>query len=114
MNPVTFYKNLADDTRLKSLLLLLHEGELCVCELTAALDLSQPKVSRNLAQLRQYSLLVDRKQGKWVFYQLNPDLPQWCQKVIEKTAQSNVDYIAEDIARLRNMGDRPERAASCC
>jgi len=44
MNPVNFYKCLADETRLLSLLLIDKEGELCVCELTDALDVSQPKI----------------------------------------------------------------------
>ena len=60
-NPLQFYKCLADDTRLKAMLLISHEEALCVCELVVALELSQPKVSRHLAQLRQYGLLSDRK-----------------------------------------------------
>ena len=46
MQPVDFYKCLADATRLRCLLLIHEEQELCVCELTAALDEIQPKVSR--------------------------------------------------------------------
>ena len=49
LHPVTFFKALADETRLKSLLLILQEQELCVCELVAALADSQPKISRHLA-----------------------------------------------------------------
>ena len=56
-NPLQFYKCLADDTRLKAMLLISHQEELCVCELVTALELSQPKVSRHLAQLRQCGLL---------------------------------------------------------
>ena len=57
MEPVQFYKCLADETRLKSLLLIEKEQELCVCELMAALEESQPKISRHLAQLRKCGLL---------------------------------------------------------
>ena len=63
MNPVQFYKCLSDETRLRCLLLIEQEGELCVCELTEALDEIQPKVSRHLAQLRKCELLIDRRQG---------------------------------------------------
>ncbi len=52
MELTIFFKALADETRLRSLLLILQQGELCVCELTEALALSQPKISRHLAQLR--------------------------------------------------------------
>ena len=75
MNPIQFYKCLSDETRLRCLMLIENEGELCVCELTEALAESQPKVSRHLAQLRQCELLLDRKQGQWVYYRINPTLP---------------------------------------
>ena len=52
LTPTTVFKCLADDTRVRTMLLITREGELCVCELTCALNESQPKVSRHLAQLR--------------------------------------------------------------
>jgi len=114
MNPTQFYKCLADDTRLRCLLMISQEKELCVCELTEALQESQPKVSRHLAQLRQCGLLTDRRQGKWVFYRLNPDLPEWCAEVLHTTYRANETYLHENLHRLTQMGDRPERAAQCC
>ena len=66
MDPVQFYKCLSDETRLRCLLLIYHEQELCVCELTGALREIQPKVSRHLAQLRQCEILLDRRQGQWI------------------------------------------------
>ncbi len=65
---------LSDETRLRCLLLIEHQQELCVCELMKAIDEIQPKVSRHLAQLRRCDLLVDRRQGQWVFYRINPAL----------------------------------------
>lgn len=114
MNPTQFYKCLADDTRLRCLLMISQEKELCVCELTEALQESQPKVSRHLAQLRQCGLLTDRRQGKWVFYRLNPDLPNWCTEVLRTTYQANEAFLHENLQRLAQMGDRPERTAQCC
>lgn len=114
MLPVSFFKCLADDTRLKSILLIQHEQELCVCELTAALELSQPKVSRHLAQLRKCGLVKDLRRGQWIFYQLNPDMPEWAQSVIEQTVSANTIYIHEELDRLNKMGDRPDRAKLCC
>ncbi len=114
MSPVNFYKCLADETRLKTLLLLEREEELCVCELMAALDESQPKVSRHLAQLRKCGLLTDRRQGQWVFYRINADLPTWAKDVLTSTMKANAVFLEEDMARLCRMGDRPARASACC
>jgi ArsR family transcriptional regulator len=114
MNPIQLFKCLSDETRLICLLLLEKEGELCVCEFTEALDESQPKVSRHLAQLRKCDLLVDRKYKQWVFYQLNPSLPDWIKKVLTLTAENNAAFLEASIERLERMGERPERAKSCC
>ncbi|MGO2011659.1 MAG: metalloregulator ArsR/SmtB family transcription factor [Pseudoalteromonas sp.] len=114
LDPIQFFKCLADETRLKTLLLVLQEQELCVCELVAALSLSQPKVSRHLAQLRNCELLTDRRQGQWVFYRLNDALPRWATEVIEKTALNNNDFLNDSITLLNEMGDRPTRATICC
>lgn len=114
MNPLNFFKCLADDTRLRCLLLLAREGELCVCELTSALSQVQPKISRHLAQLRKYDLLVDRRQGQWVFYRINPGLPAWAKDVIEQTSECNRDFLQENLMNLQRMGDRPQRVRACC
>jgi len=114
MNPLIFYKALADNTRLQALLLLTNEGELCVCELMTALAQSQPKISRHLAQLRREGLLLDRRQGQWVFYQLHPDLPAWTRAVLQQTRQANESYLSPSLKRLQRMGDRPERRSVCC
>jgi ArsR family transcriptional regulator len=66
------FKALADETRLRILTLLLS-GELCVCEVTAALDLPQSTASRHLAYLRNAGWVLDRRQGIWMYYRLNDD-----------------------------------------
>lgn len=114
VTPLSFYKCLADDTRLRSLLLIQTQGELCVCELTGALRQSQPKISRHLAQLRQCGLLEDRRQGQWVFYRLNPELPLWCKTVLQVTAQENEAVISEDTEALLSMDGRPGPTRLCC
>ena len=105
MSPVQLFKYLADDTRLRSLLLINHYRELCVCELTVALDVSQPKISRHLAQLRNGQLLEDRRQGQWVFYRLNPALPDWVTGVLDTILTANTDNIATELQRLQAAGD---------
>lgn len=100
MSPIQFYKCLADETRLKSLLLISIHAELCVCDLQTALGISQPKVSRHLAELRKCELLVDSRRGKWVYYKLNPNLPGWATSVIHETAKHNGDFIKTAAATL--------------
>jgi ArsR family transcriptional regulator len=67
---VLIFKALSDETRLR-IIKLLEEGELCVCDITAALDMVQPKVSFHLCALKEAGLIKDRKQGKWIHYSLN-------------------------------------------
>ena len=114
MDTLQFFKALADETRLKSLLLIQLEGELCVCELMAALELSQPKVSRHLALLRKDGLLEDTRQGQWVFYRINPDLPAWCLQVMDMARAGDPELLTLAFSRLHAMGSRPERMKSCC
>jgi ArsR family transcriptional regulator, arsenate/arsenite/antimonite-responsive transcriptional repressor len=94
-------------------MLIEREDELCVCELTEALAESQPKVSRHLAQLRQCELLLDRKQGQWVYYRINPALPDWTKSVLHQTNEANKTYLKKNLVNLSRMGDRPNSAASC-
>jgi DNA-binding transcriptional ArsR family regulator len=60
-------KALANETRLK-MLRLLSIREMCVCELTVALNLTQPTASHHLSILQNVGFIKDRKEGKWVFY----------------------------------------------
>ncbi len=99
-SPLVFFKCLAEDTRLKSLLLICQKQELCVCDLQVALELSQPKVSRHLAELRKCELLVDERRGKWVYYRLNPALPDWALETLQRTASQNADYLSDCVQRL--------------
>ena len=77
LTPEMFARSLSDTTRLRMLVLLLAQEELCVCELTEALVLPQPKVSRHLAILREAEMLLDRRSGLWIYYRIHPDLPAW-------------------------------------
>lgn len=100
--PQEFFKVLSDPLRLQIIMLLAQRGEvcvnddgelcmneLCVNEVVEATHMSQPKVSRHLAQLREYGVLVDRKDVRFVFYRINPALPDWMRKVIDVTSEYN-------------------------
>lgn len=114
LNPTELFKALADETRTRISLLIAREGELCVCELTCALDESQPKISRHLALLRSSGLLADRRQGQWIYYRLHPQLPEWALQLLAAAEQGSRAGLHEDTARLLAMGERPVRQASCC
>jgi len=64
------FKALSEETRLRILKLLEH-GELCVCDIVAALDMVQPKVSFHLSALKEAGFLKDRKQGRWTHYRID-------------------------------------------
>ncbi len=66
----TIFKALSDETRLR-IIKILETGELCVCDIVAALDIVQPKVSFHLGVMREAGLIKDRKEGKWIHYSLN-------------------------------------------
>ena len=109
-----FFKMLADSTRLRCLMLMQAEGELCVCELTHALRLSQPKISRHLAHLREEGVLVSRRSGTWMNYRINPDLPIWAFKVLQATYDGirQTEPFLSDCKMLETMANRPGLA--CC
>jgi ArsR family transcriptional regulator len=115
LTPAQFFKCLSDETRLRCVALLQKEGKLCVCELTAALDLSQPKISRHLASLRQCGLLLDNREGQWVYYQINPKLPDWAFPILNNTLAAVADdsLFHKDAERLQSMENRPEMAMCC-
>ncbi|WP_416365123.1 metalloregulator ArsR/SmtB family transcription factor [Pseudomonas sp. NFX183] len=114
LSPPELFKCLADATRVRLMLLILREGELCVCELIHALCDSQPKISRHLAQLRSGGLLLDRRQGQWIYYRINSALPDWVTQVLDTTLQANQPWLQNDAQRLDAMGNRPQRAGTCC
>jgi ArsR family transcriptional regulator len=107
----TLFRMCADQTRLRVLMLLQQEGELCVCELTHALALSQPKISRHLAHLRETQLLLAERHGHWMYYRINPDLPAWVSAILDSTLTGSAQ--AEPFCNiLKDMPNRPDVA--CC
>jgi len=110
----TLFQTLSNSIRLRCLMLLQSEEELCVCELTHALNLSQPMISRHLALLRDSGLVQDRRAGQWIYYRINTELPDWIGTVLQITAQTNADQspFVDDQRALHDMPNRP--GAACC
>ncbi|MDH3328514.1 MAG: metalloregulator ArsR/SmtB family transcription factor [Desulfobulbaceae bacterium] len=65
-------KSLSDPNRVK-IIKMLEKREMCVCELTAALGLAQPTVSKHLKQLEDAAMIESRKDGPWVNYSLSQE-----------------------------------------
>ena len=109
MQPERLFSLLSDPTRLRALMLIQAEGELCVCELTFALEASQPKVSRHLALMRESGLVEARREGIWMYYRLSPALPAWATDLVASVHDrlAGLDASTEDLGRLGAMHDRP-------
>jgi ArsR family transcriptional regulator, arsenate/arsenite/antimonite-responsive transcriptional repressor len=110
IHPTDLFAALAHETRLRCVILLMRHTELCVCELTQAIGAAQPHVSRHLAQLRELGLVTDRREGLWIFYRVNPALPDWVLVVLRETADavSGERPFVEDTRVLDAMPNRPE------
>ncbi|WP_373281338.1 metalloregulator ArsR/SmtB family transcription factor [Nocardia transvalensis] len=78
------FKALADPVRLRVLSLIAARGggEVCVCELTPAFDLSQPTISHHLKVLREAGLIDSQRRGTWVYYRVIPEALQRLSSVL--------------------------------
>jgi len=82
------FKALSDPTRLK-MIRLLSIREMCVCEIMAALDTTQPTASHHLNILEDAGLLKNRREGKWVFYALaDQKIPSFISKMSSLSSKS--------------------------
>lgn len=111
MTPETVFNMLSDPTRLRCLMLIQSEGEVCVCELTHALQESQPKISRHLALMRDAGIVEARREGTWMHYRLEHSLPDWARQLVETSHEqlSDLATYRQDARRLTQMNNRPER-----
>ena len=78
---------LSDETRL-SILQRLRFGERCVCDLTDALDAAQSRLSFHLKVLKEAGLVTDRREGRWMYYMLNPDTLAQVSDVVDGMASA--------------------------
>jgi ArsR family transcriptional regulator len=103
------FKALAEETRLR-IVKLLENGELCVCDIVAALDMVQPKVSFHLNVLKEAGFLKDRKQGRWTHYRLDDSDFFRRSLLLSVFERIPKDAGAEDRKRLAEfLQDKPSR-----
>ncbi|MBU5614513.1 ArsR/SmtB family transcription factor [Geomonas azotofigens] len=110
-NLALLFQSLDDQTRLRLLALLLQGGELCVCDLVAALQLPQSTVSRQLSILKHAGWLKGRRMGAWNHYSINASLEPVQQFLVPvlRTFLLVTDTARADLVRLRELRD-----GSCC
>jgi ArsR family transcriptional regulator len=101
-----FFRSLADETRLR-LLMLLHAGdEFCVCDLMQALDMPQSTVSRHLAYLKRHGWLQGRREGLWMHYSLVGELDPFF--------RAQLELIVARMAATKTCQVDRQRLASWC
>ncbi len=91
------FKALGDRTRLHIISLLSHK-ELCVCEITSILKITQSNASQHLAKLRSVDLVRERRNAQWVYYSLNPETFPLILDILNK-----LPTTAEELDTIRNM-----------
>lgn len=95
------FQSLADPTRLRIVRLLADGGkDLCVCELVDALEVAPHNVSRHLAVLRRAGLLMERKEGRWVYYGLSSKPSAFLQHLLSAAREVSDASLAKDKREL--------------
>lgn len=95
---VPVLKLLGDRTRLSMVLLLQHK-QCCVCELVEAMEMSQPSISQHLRKLRDAGVVLEDRQGQWIYYTLNREADVF--PLVERI----LDCIQERDALIEKMDD---------
>ena len=101
--PADIFKLMSDSTRLRILMLIEDEKELCVSDIAEAMQEIQPKISRHLAQMRTLNILATRRHGQQVFYHLAKELPVWVKEVLAVVRMGNPAFINLEKIRLKAM-----------
>jgi len=97
------FKALSEVVRLRIVDLLARNGELCVCDVEATLELSQSAASRHLRTLARAGLVVSRREGQWVHYRLaEPENPRL--ELLLDTVRALLDFERREIPDPRAGG----------
>ncbi len=94
MESETFLKAagaLYDETRLRLLKTIDRNGPLCVCELEAAFDMIQSRLSRHLKILKEAGFLSSERRGRWVYYAVRKELNRFHRCAIEEIRRLDLE-----------------------
>ena len=100
----TFFIALADRTR-RRILNLLREREICVLYFTEVLEISQPKISRHLAYLRNAGLVAARRDGKWMHYRIVEPEDHYAAQILQETLDwlASQERMQKDFEKLKTL-----------
>ena len=93
-----WFRAFGDETRLKILECVI-ESEQCVCDLTDLLSTKQSLLSFHLKTLKDAGILNDRRDGRWVYYSLNPDA---------------LEFLEQFLGALKERRRNPQGVRKCC
>ncbi|MBD3919119.1 winged helix-turn-helix transcriptional regulator [Paenibacillus sp. PR3] len=91
-------KLLSDKTRL-TIIALLREREMCVCDIVDLLNTTQPNVSQHLKKLRTGGLINETRRSQWIYYSLNVDDKPYLKPVIDE-----LPSMRDQINALKSQG----------
>ena len=73
-----------DETRLKILNFINHQGEVCVCDIENAFGMIQSRISRHLKILKEAGFLKVDRRGRWAYYSVRTPLDMFRQSILEE------------------------------
>lgn len=110
-NTVKILKALGEPTRLK-IIRLLAERELCICELAAVLDMSQPRISQHVKVLKKAGLVNERKVRQNSYLTVNETILQGARVIplaaLMQDRLENIPELADESARYLGLEDNED------
>lgn len=100
----TLFKALGEATRLK-IVKLVADQELCVCELVAILNMSQPRVSQHLKVLKNAGIVNERKDRQRSFFSLNGDFKNGRIEAFVSFMNSDINYLADFSSEVKRIAE---------
>ncbi|MCS6975275.1 MAG: metalloregulator ArsR/SmtB family transcription factor [Cyclobacteriaceae bacterium] len=77
------FRACADESRLRILSLIFHNGEMCISDLERILDFTQAKTSRHVIYLKNSGILSNRRYDHWVFYQIKDEVADIMKQIFQ-------------------------------
>jgi len=95
-------KLLGDKSRL-TILALLREQELCVCDIAELLETTQPNVSQHLRKLKTGGLVAESRKAQWIYYSLNIKDKEYLQELIQSlpSMANRIELLSKDNNRCK-------------